>query len=215
VAVWAAMVQPNHHAGQGPFDGIVGTLVGVIMLVGRGHDARLACELAAVGRDDKVVDIGCGPGVAAREAARRGADVTGVDPAPAMLRLARLLPRDGITYAQGTAEQLPMQDDTATVAWSLASAHHWSDVDHGIAEATRVLRSGGRLLVLERSCKEGAKGLASHGWTRPQAETFAAACERRGFSDVRVDVVRGRRGPAFAVTGHTASDDEALDRTDA
>ena len=58
------------------------------MIPGRGAVGRFAADLTVGLAVDQVVDLGCGPGVAAREAARRGARVTGVDPAPVMLRLA-------------------------------------------------------------------------------------------------------------------------------
>jgi Methyltransferase domain len=51
--------------------------------------ARLAVTAASVSDTDHVVDIGCGPGTAARAAASRGARVTGIDPATVMLRVAR------------------------------------------------------------------------------------------------------------------------------
>jgi ubiquinone/menaquinone biosynthesis C-methylase UbiE len=114
--------------------------------------------------------------------------VTGVDPAPVMLRLARTLTRDRpvITWAWGAAEHLPLPEDSATVVWSLATVHHWKDVTAGLAEVQRVLAPGGRLLVMERQVRASATGLASHGWTHRQAESFAAQCREAGFDDVRV-----------------------------
>ena len=128
------------------------------MLAGRGSVARLAADLAAVSRADHVVDVGCGPGTAAREAARRGARVTGVDPATVMLRLARVLTRDraAIDWVGGTAERLPQHDASATVVWSLATVHHWTDVTAGLAEARGVLVAGGRFLAIERLVRPAA-----------------------------------------------------------
>ncbi len=191
-----------HHAGHQPFDGLSGYLLGLTFLVGRKKDARLACDLTAVGPGDDVLDIGCGPGMALREARRRGATCTGVDPAAPMLRLGRIVSRLGgphITYLEGSAEALPLPDGSATVVWSLATAHHWADVERGLAEARRVLRPGGRLLVLERHVTPGATGLASHGFTDDGAARFAAATTAAGFVDARVEQHEGRRGPALAV----------------
>ncbi|MGH3853887.1 MAG: class I SAM-dependent methyltransferase [Pseudonocardiaceae bacterium] len=179
----------NHHAGHPGFAGVTGLLAGLTMIVGRGAVARLAADLAAVSDTDRVVDVGCGPGTAAREAARRGARVTGVDPASVMLRLARALTRDqpAVTWTHGAAENLRQPDGSATVVWSLAAVHHWQDVTAGLAEAQRVLAPGGRFLAIERRVRPGATGLASHGWTDHQAETFAAQCRAAGFNDVRVE----------------------------
>lgn len=191
----------NHHADHKGFSGVTGTLVGLIlMLMGRAK-ARLAADLTGVSADDSVVDIGCGPGTAAREAARRGAQVTGVDPSPELLRLARTFSRgQSITWVEGTAENVPLPDESATVVWALATVHHWQDVDRGIGEAHRLLRSNGRLLAMERHSPPGATGLASHGWTRQQAEAFAAHCRTAGFGDVTVDRHGDGRRASWAVS---------------
>ncbi|MGH3882514.1 MAG: class I SAM-dependent methyltransferase [Pseudonocardiaceae bacterium] len=186
----------NHHADHPGFAGVTGLLAGLTMILGRGAVARLTADLAAVSDADRVVDVGCGPGAAVREAARRGARVTGVDPAPVMLRLARTLTRNrpAITWADGTAEDLPLPDGSATVLWSVATVHHWTDVTAGLAEAKRVLAPGGRFVAIERRVRPGATGLASHGWTDQQAESFAAQCRAAGFADVRIEQhLSGRR----------------------
>jgi len=159
------------------------------MIPGRGVVARLAADLTSVSANDDVLDVGCGPGTAVREAARRGARATGIDPAPVMLRLAEALTRKhaGITWAEGAAEDLQQPDASATVLWCVATVHHWKDVGAGLAEARRVLTTGGRLLAIERCVRPGATGLASHGWTGPQAQSFAARCRVTGFDDVRVE----------------------------
>jgi len=72
------------------------------------------------------------------------------------------------------------------VVWSLATVHHWPLLDEGFAEARRVLRPGGRFLAIERKTRPGAKGLASHGWIRDQADAFAVRCRHAGFTDVTV-----------------------------
>lgn len=53
------------------------------MAAGHRNLARRVVELSGVGASDRALDIGCGPGNAAREAGRRGADVIGIDPAAA------------------------------------------------------------------------------------------------------------------------------------
>src|SRR5689334_547529 len=123
----ASPVVANHHAHQPGFAGVSGLLAGLTMTVGRGAVAHLAADVAEVSRGDRVVDVGCGPGTAAREAARRGAEVTGIDPAPVMLKLARGLTHSAasVSWLEGTAEALPRLDGTATVLWSIATVHHW------------------------------------------------------------------------------------------
>lgn len=190
---------PNHHARYPGFAGISGLFAAATFSIGRDADADLAIELTGAGPDDDVVDIGCGPGAAVRRAAARGASsVVGVDPATVMLRVARVLTRASrregpvVRYLEGAAEALPLPDGCATVVWSLATVHHWKDVDAGLAEARRVLRPTGRFLAIERRIQPGATGHASHGWIEDQAHLFAERCRMAGFEGV--DVGEHERG---------------------
>ena len=197
----------NHHADHPGFSGLTGSLFALMFLFTGKAGARLAADVTAVGPDDLVVDVGCGPGTAARVAASRGAQVTGVDPAPSMLRVARLVTRrtTKISWAEGSAEKLPVSDSSATVVWALATVHHWRDVAAGIAESQRVLVPGGRLLAVERQSPPAASGVASHGWTRRQAEAFAALCRSAGMVDVDIADRRAGRRAVWAVSARLRS----------
>jgi len=193
---------PNHHAHYPGFAGLAGILAAATMSIGRRGDARLVARLGGLAAGDTVVDVGCGPGAAARRAARAGASVTGVDPAPVMLRVARLLTRSSrrVRYVRGAAEDLPLPDDSACVLWTIASVHHWADVDAGLREARRVLKPGGRLIALERRSRPDARGLAGHGWTDERAAAFAERCADHGFVQVQVDRHEGGRRKTVSVT---------------
>jgi ubiquinone/menaquinone biosynthesis C-methylase UbiE len=194
---------PNHHARFPGFAGPAGLLAAVTMLPGGAGKARLAESLSELGAGDTVADIGCGPGTVARRAGRLGASVVGIDPAPVMLLLARFLTRRssrGVRYAEGSAEALPLPDSSVSVAWSIASVHHWRDVDAGLRETRRVLRPGGRLVAIERLSRPGATGLASHGWTPEQASAFADRCRAHGFTDATVNRHGDARRTRVSVT---------------
>jgi ubiquinone/menaquinone biosynthesis C-methylase UbiE len=193
----------NHHGDHPGFAGVTGSLFALVFLLTGRRYGRLATDLAQVSTADHVIDIGCGPGTAARIAARRGAEVTGIDPSEPMLRLARVVTRDraAITWEKGGAEALPVTDASATVAWALATVHHWRNVDEGLAEIHRVLSPGGRLLAIERQCLPGATGFASHGWTAEQAESFAELCRSAGFIDVTVASRKSGRRTVWTVVG--------------
>src|SRR5215472_17583987 len=194
---------PNHHAHYPGFAGPAGFLAGASMVLGGAGDARLAGRLSELAAGDVVADIGCGPGTAARHAAKLGASVVGVDPAPVMLRLARLLTwrsAHAVRYAEGSAEALPLPDSSVSVVWSIASVHHWADLDAGLHEARRVLKPGGRLVAIERLTRPGVTGLASHGWTPDQASAFADRCRAHGFTDAKVNRHGGGRRTRVSVT---------------
>ncbi|NNF54257.1 MAG: class I SAM-dependent methyltransferase [Acidimicrobiales bacterium] len=178
---------PNHHGdNNAKFGGPIGYLCALTMTIGRRGDGKLVTKLANVTANDHVLDIGCGPGTAVRIAASTGATVTGVDPAQPMLQMARLLtkirPPTGTTeWIHAGCEDIPAPDDTYSVCWSLASVHHWPNLDAGLTEVRRVLRPGGRFIALEKQSPPGADGLASHGWAPDQADRFAAILHDFGF----------------------------------
>ncbi|MDH3679927.1 MAG: class I SAM-dependent methyltransferase [Acidimicrobiia bacterium] len=200
---------PNHHAHYRQFSGVFGYLAGFTMIIGRGRDARLVAEIANMDASEHVLDIGCGPGTAARLAAGRGARVTGVDPAEPMLRIARLLtrlarPAGDIDWVRASAERLTLLDDSVTLCWSLASVHHWPDLTAGLSEVQRVLRPGGSFIALEKRTQPGATGNASHGWTPDQADAFAEMLTDQGFTSAEVSNHDLGRRRVVVVAGHTS-----------
>jgi SAM-dependent methyltransferase len=191
---------PNHHAHHRGFTGLYGILGALSMVRGREPDARLAAELTQLGRTDTVVDIGCGPGAAVRYASGIGASAVGVDPARMMLRVARLLTLGRkARYVEGAAESLPLPDASATVAWAIATVHHWPDIDAAVREIRRVLAPGGRFVAIEKKTMPGAHGLGTHGWADAQVDAFAERLRELGFVDVRVERDKQGRHPALCV----------------
>jgi SAM-dependent methyltransferase len=101
--------------------------------------------LDAVGaaRGTRILDVACGPGFIAAAAAERGAIVTGLDFASAMIDEA-MRRHPSIAFRQGDAEALPFEDasfDAITMNFGML---HLARPDTAIAEAWRVLRPGGR-----------------------------------------------------------------------
>ena len=195
----------DHHHDHGGVSGKLFEWVMVVsMLVGRGAAARMVADLAELGPGDQIVDVGCGPGAAVREAAKRGAEAVGIDPNVAMLKLGRwitsLRRTKGVRFAEGSAESLPVSDASVTVVWALSSVHHWRDRSVGLAEARRILRPGGRLFLVERSLVAGARVHAGHGMTAEQVEELAKGVSAVGFVDVRTQPKQARRKRLVVVT---------------
>ncbi len=175
------------------------------MSVGRGAAARALAEIADLANGDRLVDVGCGPGAAVREAARRGAAATGIDPSAISLALARRIaartnPGSGsISFRQGRAEALPLPDAGATVVWSLSSVHHWQDPAVGFAEIYRVLAPGGRLVIAERLVRPGGRGRSAHGLSRDRADEFARELAAIGFAGAATRLTRVRRSTMILI----------------
>jgi ubiquinone/menaquinone biosynthesis C-methylase UbiE len=178
--------------------GLYRALTVTSMALGRGPAARAVALSAELSSDDRVVDVGCGTGTAVRQAAGRCTSATGVDPDLAMLRLARLISAArrtrNVSWLEGSAAAVPLPDASATVVWALSSAHHWPERVAGWAEARRLLVPGGRLLVVERLTRAGARGHAAHGLTGGEADRLAADLTEAGFIHIQTEVTKaGRR----------------------
>jgi ubiquinone/menaquinone biosynthesis C-methylase UbiE len=100
---------------------------------------------------ERVLDIGSGPGFLAAEMAAKvspGGRVHGIDPSQSMLASARR--RDALVqYGIGDALALPFPDEHFDVAVCTQVYEYVQDIATALAEARRVLRTGGRLLVLD------------------------------------------------------------------
>jgi len=119
---------------------------------------RFAVRRAEVKPTDIALDVACGTGDLAQALARAGAaKVIGLDFTFEMLEIARhkaggLSPTshpDRITYIQGDAQKMPLADgstDVVTIAFGIRNV---LDPARAIAEFRRVLRPGGRLVILE------------------------------------------------------------------
>jgi demethylmenaquinone methyltransferase/2-methoxy-6-polyprenyl-1,4-benzoquinol methylase len=112
---------------------------------------RRAADLATIGPGGRALDVATGTGDLAVELGRRvgpEGEVIGSDFSEEMLTLARRK-APGLRFEWGNALDLPYEDggfDAATVGFG---ARNFSDLDRGLAEMARVVRPGGRVVVLE------------------------------------------------------------------
>jgi ubiquinone/menaquinone biosynthesis C-methylase UbiE len=100
-------------------------------------------DAAGVKKGTKVIDIATGPGYVAAAAARRGATVIGVDFSTAMIEEAKRHYPD-IEFREGNAEQLLFGNNLFDAAVMNFGVLHLDKPDQALAEACRVLRTGGR-----------------------------------------------------------------------
>jgi len=152
-----------------------------------------------------VADLGCGEGYLTIEASRWARRVISVDRSAGVLARARALAQrrkvSNVTWKRGTLERLPIPDDAVDIALFSQALHHADDPARALAEAARILRPGGRVLILD---------LREHGeaWVRATLgdrwlgfddgrlrELLAGA----QFKDVTVRVGSRRAGDPFTV----------------
>ena len=117
---------------------------------------RRAVSLATIRPSDDVVDVACGTGDLTELFARSGArSVLGLDFTPAMLEIARhksgRAPHAGpvARYEHGDATALDLADRSADVVSIAFGLRNVGDPARALAEFRRILRPGGRLVVLE------------------------------------------------------------------
>jgi demethylmenaquinone methyltransferase/2-methoxy-6-polyprenyl-1,4-benzoquinol methylase len=137
-------------------------LMNSVMTAGLHHQwRRRAADLASVGPGDRVLDVATGTGDLAIELARRvapGGAVVGTDFSEQMLAHAR--DKAGVTsqkadrladltFEWGNALELPYGDGEFAAATVGFGARNFSDLDQGLSEMARVVRPGGRVVILE------------------------------------------------------------------
>jgi len=151
------------------FDRIAGLydLMNSVMTAGLHHRWReRAADLAALAPGDRALDVATGTGDLALELARRvgpAGEIVGSDFSEGMLEHAR---RKGagaanVRFEQANALALPYADDEFAAATVGFGARNFSDLAQGLREMTRVVRPGGRVVVLEITTP-----------TRPPLSTF-------------------------------------------
>ena len=118
-----------------------------------GEDLGWLADALAPEPGQAILDIGCGAGHAGFAVAARGAVITAVDTSERMLETARLLAEErglsGYTAVRADVAELPFGDGSFDGVVSRYSAHHWPDVGAALGEAARVVRPGGRVVVVD------------------------------------------------------------------
>jgi demethylmenaquinone methyltransferase/2-methoxy-6-polyprenyl-1,4-benzoquinol methylase len=136
------------------FDRIAGfyDLMNSVMTAGLHHRWRArAADLAALAPGDSALDVACGTGDLAIELARRvgpGGEVIGSDFSEEMLARARAKAPE-LQWEWGNALELPYAGARFHAATVGFGARNFSDLDRGLAEMARVVKRGGRVVVLE------------------------------------------------------------------
>jgi ArsR family transcriptional regulator len=108
---------------------------------------------------------------------------------------------ENVEWKKGDLSRLPLRDDSVDVAMLSQSLHHASDPERAIAETARVLRAGGRLLILDlrehdQTWVRNRFGDRHLGFSSTELDSMLRAA---GLTDVRVHVGASKAGDPFAV----------------
>jgi SAM-dependent methyltransferase len=153
----------------------------------------------------EVVDIGCGEGYLTIEVARWAKRVIAIDRSPAVLSRAKGLAgrrrASNITFKRGELERLPLEAGAVDIALLSQALHHAADPAQAVTEAARVVRAGGKVLVLELRAHD-------EGWVRDKLgdrhlgfseDELAGLMTDAGLADVKVSIGSRRPGDPFTV----------------
>jgi MPBQ/MSBQ methyltransferase len=172
----------------------------------------LALGEARLEPGQSVLDAGAGTGFTTEGIVARvdAASVTMLDQSPHQLARSRSKPALAeCPRVLGDAENLPFSDDAFDRYVSAGSIEYWPDPQRGLAEAYRVVRSGGIALVIGpvRPANRVARALAETWMLFPAVEEYTGWMEAAGFTDIHVrelapDWYRDQRAPyALAISG--------------
>jgi ubiquinone/menaquinone biosynthesis C-methylase UbiE len=134
--------------------GVLGRLGGIIMAGMNREAAAQIIEMLDFRPDDKVLEVGFGPGVAVQLLLHRvpAGSVAGIDYSQEMVRQAAArnaaaLRNRRVDLRYGSVERLPFADETFDKALAINSMQAWPDAHAGLREIQRVLKHGGNVAL--------------------------------------------------------------------
>jgi ubiquinone/menaquinone biosynthesis C-methylase UbiE len=189
--------------------GVAGHVAGWVMGRRSSNVARnrRAAQLLDVLPSERVIELGCGPGVAIAALAARATRglVVGVDHSEVLIRQARR--RNGAAGRAGRVrlihkpvEKLSISDGPFDAALAVNTVGMWTDPPARLRELGRLLRPGGRIALVSQPRCPGATAATS----RAAADELAALLTEAGFEHLRTEML-DLDPPAACVIGHLTS----------
>lgn len=142
-----------------------------------------------------IVDLGAGEGVLSQLLARKAKTVICIDNSPSMVRVGTELAHEhgfeNLSYKLGDIEEIPLADESTDLALLSQALHHARKPEQAISEAFRILRPGGRLVVLDLNQHnfEKARELYADRWLGFSPNRLYHWIKESGFEEVKVDPV--------------------------
>jgi ubiquinone/menaquinone biosynthesis C-methylase UbiE/DNA-binding transcriptional ArsR family regulator len=176
-----------------------------------GRDVVPAALLGLLPAEWTIGDLGCGTGALLPILASHVARVIGVDASAEMLNAARgrVSTVSNVEVRQGTLEALPLADASLDAAVLALVLHHLPSPADALAEASRVLKPGGRLLIVDMTShdREEYRQRMGHVWLGFADDQMTRLLSHAGFSGIRINALppaAEAKGPTlFAASAQT------------
>jgi ubiquinone/menaquinone biosynthesis C-methylase UbiE/biotin operon repressor len=142
-----------------------------------------------------IADLGAGEGTFSQLLARRSKKVIAVDNSEKMVEYGRELAlKHGVKnleYRKGDIEEVPIRDATVDLAFFSQALHHAQHPERAVAEAARILKAGGRIVVLDllRHSYEEARELYADLWLGFTEVEVTRFLRQAGFKNIETSVV--------------------------
>ncbi len=157
-----------------------------------------------------VADLGCGTGDAAEMLSDHVREVIAVDQSPEMIAAgrARLAGRENVRFVEGSLESLPIKDAQVNAAVALLVMHHVSDAESALHEMARVIKPGGKVLIMDMVAhdREEYRTAMGHAHLGFDAQMIERLLTGAGFDTPRVTLLPPSpegKGPALFVASAT------------
>ncbi len=141
------------------------------------------------------LDIGCGTGNYTHEFQKRGFPFIGIDPSIAMLEKARQKNKS-IDWKIGAVENIKLPNHSIDGIVAILTIHHWTDLDQGFSELSRVIKPNGRVVIFTSTPKQMKGYWLNHYFPRmlanamvemPSLEEIENAMSSSGMEITEID----------------------------
>ncbi len=161
---------------------------------------RFSIDAVKIAANDRVLEIGFGPGKAIELLIKRTSApfIAGIDPSDVMVQDASDLNREAIAAGrvdlrQAAVERVPFEDGRFSRVLTVSNFQVWEDRTAGLAEIRRVLEPSGWLVVCLRRALRRPGWFAAPGVTSDQIAAVQSLLNEQGFRNVRIQRRRLRR----------------------
>ena len=162
-----------------------------------------------------IADLGAGEGTFSQLLARRSKKVIAVDNSEKMVEYGRELARKhgvkNLEYRKGDLEEVPIKDAAVDLAFFSQALHHAQHPERAVAEASRILKPGGRIVVLDllRHSYEEARELYADSWLGFTEVEVTRFLRQAGFKNIETSVVHSEESAPHFETLLAVGDKDA------